>query len=201
MVPQCSDSPQCTENVETRAGLDCFPHGKWHKCSWQSRAPQATIKKTLQPGDCVSVDQMISTVPGFVSQNTGKLTRKRHKVATVFVDHFSRLGCAHVHTTTNADEAIEAKQAFERFAQVHGVTVKHCHADDGIFNSKEFLDHIHASKQTISFCGVGMHHQSGLAEHRIGDLAESACTQLLHVQHIKPKAVNASLFGPMHCVT
>ena len=42
-------------------------------------------------GQVVSVDQMISTHPGFIAQMTGKLTKQRYTENTVFVDHFVRL--------------------------------------------------------------------------------------------------------------
>ena len=32
---------------------------------------------------------MVSPTPGLIAQMTGKLTTKRYKYATVFVDHFS----------------------------------------------------------------------------------------------------------------
>ena len=96
--------------------------------------------------------------------------------------------------TTNAEDAIEAKRAFEHFARSHGVHIKHYHADNGIFNSQEFMASVESSHQTISFCGVGAHHQSGVAEHQIRELTELARTQLLHAIHNKPKAVNESLW-------
>jgi hypothetical protein len=34
--------------------------------------------------------------------------------------------------------------------------------------------------QIISFCGVGAHHQNGVAGKRIGDLQRKATTVLLH---------------------
>ena len=49
---------------------------------------------------------------------------------------------------------------------------------------------VESSHQSISFCGVGAHHQSGVAEHRIRELTELARTQLLHAIHNNPKAVN-----------
>ena len=54
-------------------------------------APLAT-----KPGDVVSVDQMESSIPGFLGQNTGRLTRKHYKIATIFVDQASKLGYIYV---------------------------------------------------------------------------------------------------------
>ena len=169
-------------------------YGKQHRRPWRTRGEPGEIKKCTFPGECVSVDQMSSPVPGFVMQNTGKLTNKRYNNATVFVDHFSGFTYTHVHQSTGAVEAIEAKRLFEQKAQELGVTIRHYHADNGIFNSAEFMAEVMNCKQSISFCGVSAHHQSGIAERRIRLLAEQARTQLVHAQHHNPKAVNVHLW-------
>ena len=110
------------------------------------------------------------------------------------MDNFSRLSYVHAHETTNAEEAIEAKKAFEAYAQLHGVKVKHCHADNGIFNSEAFRDAVSKAHQTISFCGVGAHHQSGIAERMIRELSELARTQLLHAMNHNRKAISIHLW-------
>ena len=56
------------------------------------------------------------------------------------------------------------------------------------------MANVEQSRQTISFCGVGAHHQSGVAEHRVRELTEMARTQLLHAMHNNPKAVNVHLW-------
>ena len=142
----------------------------------------------------MSVDQSVSSVPGFITQNTCRLTRKRCNVATAFVDNYSKLSCVHVHESTGADEAIAAKKAFETHAQLNGVKVRHCHADNGVFNSEAFRDEIGKSQQTISFCGVGAHHQSGVAERKIRALTELARTQLLHAMNHNRKAISIHLW-------
>ena len=181
----CKDNPPCPS---------CL-YGKSVRRSWRTKATPRTIAPAAtKPGDCVSVDQMVSSVPGLLAQNSGRLTRKRYKIATVFVDHASRLGYVHVHTSTDATEALEAKHAFETCARSYGIRVKRYHADNGIFNSREFLNDIEEKKQHITFCGVGAHHQSGIAEHRIRELTEMARTQLLHAMHNNPKAVNIHLW-------
>jgi hypothetical protein len=86
------------------------------------------VHKATYPGECVSVDQMESTQAGFVAQLKGRLTTKRYKAATVFVDHYSRLCYVHVMSSLTSKETIEAKQAFERFATDHGVRIKQYHA-------------------------------------------------------------------------
>jgi hypothetical protein len=59
-----------------------------------------TSKKTnLEPGDIVSVDQIESSVPGFLAQITGSLTRNRIVGSSVYVDHASDLSYIHHHTS------------------------------------------------------------------------------------------------------
>ncbi len=86
------------------------------------------------------------------------------------------------------------KIAFEKFAASHGVNIKHYHADNGRFKDKLFSKSIEEKGQTISFCGVGAHHQNGIAEKRIGDLQRRATTLLLHAQRRWPDAINSHLW-------
>jgi len=48
--------------------------------------------------------------------------------------------------------------------------------------------------QSISFIGVGAHHQNGIAEKRIGDLQRRATTLLLQAQRRWPDAINTHLW-------
>jgi hypothetical protein len=70
-----------------------------------------------KPGDVVSVDQLISKTPGLVAQSTGTLTKRRHTVATIFVDQASGLDFVYPQASTSANDTLEAKRAFERFAR------------------------------------------------------------------------------------
>ena len=130
------------------------------------------------------MDQLVSSIPGFIAQEQTniryKLTRRRFKAATVFVDHYSRLSYVHVHTSTGGEEAVQAKEAFEAYAAQRGVYVKHYHGDNGIFKSDKWIQHCQRQKQTYTFCGADSHHQNGIAEHRIRTLTDSARTQLIH---------------------
>jgi hypothetical protein len=58
-----------------------------------------------------------------------------------------------------------------------------------------FLKSIQENHQTISFSGVGAHHQNGIAEKRIGDLQRRATTLLLHAQRRWPDAIEQAPFG------
>jgi hypothetical protein len=60
---------------------------------WQGKETNADheVFVATKPGECILVDQMTSTEVGFYAQLKGKLTKKRYKCTTVFVDHFSCL--------------------------------------------------------------------------------------------------------------
>jgi len=107
-------------------------------------------------------------------------------VATVFVDHYSGLDYVHVQESTSALDTIEAKTKFERFSLDRGVRIRHYHADNGIFASNGFREAVSQAGQTISFCGVGAHHQNRIAERRIQDLTQTARTLLAHASHRNP---------------
>lgn len=154
------------------------------------------VKKVTRPGDCVSVDQMTSSTPGFIGQMRGTwLTKRRYKVATIFVDHYSRLSYVFYTTSGSGDDAIRAKQAFERFSKQNGVTVKHYHADNGIFKDNKWVNDCNFQGQTITYCGVDAHHQNGIAEKKIRDLQRMTRTQLLHCKRRWPQAVSAHLWA------
>lgn len=153
------------------------------------------IKQAKNPGDCVSVDQLDATEPGFIGQLKGSLTRQRYRYATVFVDHYSRLSYVHLQKTTSSVETLEAKLAFEKFAASHGVTISHYHADNGRFVDNLWDAHIAKKGQTQSLCGVNAHWQNGVAEKRIRDLLEKSRTLLLDAMAKWPQATNTNLWS------
>jgi hypothetical protein len=137
--------------------MSCIPicisclFGKATRRPWRSKVPgnpQGAAKTLTRPGESVSVDQMKSPTLGLAAQLRGKPTKARYKVATVFIDHVSRPSYVHLQKTTSADETVEAKQAFERFASANGVKVLHYHADNGIFADNQARTMlIHAQKR------------------------------------------------------
>ena len=155
-----------------------------------------TIRKA---GDCVSVDQLELSTPGLIAQLRGFLTKERFNSATVFVDHHSGLSYVHLQRSTNAEETLTAKVAFEAWANTFGVKILHYHADNGRFAERTFMSHCDSKGQTISFAGVNAHHQNGIAEKRIRDLQDTARTMLVHAKKRWPKAVSAHLW-PYACL-
>jgi len=73
----------------------------------------------------------------------GKLTKKRYRCATIFVDHFSRLRFVHLQIDDSSAETLAAKRAFETFAAEHGVKILHYHYDNGCFQDNAFKQACH----------------------------------------------------------
>jgi hypothetical protein len=163
------------------------------RCPWRTKAPYAsTPKKTTKPGECVSVDQLDATIPGLIAQLKGIPTIKRYKYATVFVDHFSRLGYVYLQQSLSSEDTIKAKTSFEIFASTYGVKVSHYHADNGRFADNAFRQDLERNNQTIS--AVNAHWQNGIAEKHIRDLTENDRNMLLFAQRRWSDAIRANLW-------
>ena len=90
-----------------------------------------------KPGQCVSVDQMISTQVGFYAQLKGRLTKQLYQGSTIFVN-FSGYKYSYLMTHLLSEETVSAKLAFGRHASELGVTILHYHADNGRFCDNAF---------------------------------------------------------------
>jgi transposase InsO family protein len=189
MDKQCRKGPICNDCYSASAA----------RTPWRTK-PNKQMKQTedrranLSPGDVVSVDQLETSTPGFIGQITEILTRQRIVGSTIFVDQASDMGYVYHHLSMSSEETVKAKESFERYAKSYGVNIKHYHADNGRFKDKAFMKSIEDSGQTISFSGVGAHHQNGIAEKRIGDLQRRATTLLLHAQRRWPDAITTHLW-------
>ena len=149
-----------------------YQYGSMTRKPWRSKAAPSKIKPTIveQPGNCISVDQMESSMPGFMAQMKGRLNRQRYNYATIFVNHRSRLKYVHLQESITSEQTVEAKTTFETYASKHRVTMKHYHADNGRFADNLFIKSVSDQHQTITFCGVNAHFQNGIAEKAICDL-------------------------------
>ena len=193
LLAKCGIIPRDLVDVHPPMCPGCA-YGKAHRKPCRHKGARTHIRKANRPGEVVSIDQMISTTPGFVPIHRGKPTTKRYIGATVFIDHFSDFTYTHLMTELNAASTTEAKHAFERLSKSHDVNIHHYHANNGLFDTKIFTASIQKSGQTLSFCGVNAHHQNGKAEKRIRDVTDGARTALLHAVHRWPNAINATLW-------
>jgi hypothetical protein len=148
----------------------CLAHQNWRHAPGEVRTADPNrdallCQGDLKPGDCVSLDQNMSALPGHLLKGYGKEKKKeKHRGRTLFVDHASSLMYLHHQVYLRASETIKAKQAFEQFAASQGVTIKSYQADNHPFGSTKFRENADAESQDIHFCGVGAQHQNGVAE-------------------------------------
>jgi hypothetical protein len=71
--------------------------GAMTKLPWRSKESKFSheVFTATKPGECVSVNHMVSTHMGYFAQLKGTLTKKRYWAASIFVDHFSCLQYVH----------------------------------------------------------------------------------------------------------
>ena len=138
--------------------------------------------KAMYPGHIVSDDQLISPTPGLIAQTTGRLTKERYKVATVYVDQFSGYGFVYLQRSHGAKETMESKTAFEAMSKQHGIQIENYHADNGVFRSLDWMKECRKCKQGLTFAGVQAHHTNGKAERRIRYLQDRARSMIIHAQ-------------------
>ena len=170
-------------------------YAKATKRKWRPRtARNYKPKVATEPGEVVSVDQLVSPTPGLIAQITGFLTKKRYKYATVYVDQASSLGYVYLQKTATVEETLESKKAFERYAASRGVIISAYHADNGIFKARAWVQECDTRGQPLTFAAVGAHHTNGKAERRIRELQEMARTALIHAHKRWPEAINAHLW-------
>jgi hypothetical protein len=148
----------------------------------------------MSPGARTSTDQLVSAQPGLIPQISGKLTHQRVNGSTIFVDHFSDHVYAYLMRDLTLDETIAAKHGYEHFLHSHGIISKAYHADNGRFADQGFRDDCMQNNQIITFCGVGSHHQNGIAERKIKDLMLCARTMLLHAKRMLPEYISTILW-------
>jgi hypothetical protein len=170
--------------------------GAMTKIPWCGRETKASHEVFIatKPGECISVNQMMSTEVGFYTQKKGKLTKKRYRCATVFVDQYSRLCFVHLQVDNSSVKTVAAKRAFETFAAKHGVKIQHYHCDNGWFSDNAFKQACHEQRQQLTFCGANAHFQNGITKCSICNLLESARKQLLHAHACWPQAVHFVLW-------
>jgi Reverse transcriptase (RNA-dependent DNA polymerase) len=170
-------------------------YGMMARKAWRAKGEVSNILRNItKPGQHVSVDQLESPTPGLIGQIKGTPTHARYRVATIFVDGYSRASYVFLQQTTNAEETLEAKRQYESFARSYGVTVQHYHADNGRFMENVWREDIRRQGQTISYSGVGAHHQNGLVEKRIRDLQDLTRTCLIYASSKWPEAINVHLW-------
>ena len=134
------------------------------------------------------MDQAESSTPGRPLTYSGRNNPNKLFIITLFVDHISNKVFVEFQQTTSTAHTLKSMKNVEKEAYQAGIQIKSFHTDNGVFKSRAFRKHLEKNKQSISFCGVGAHHQNGVAERYIRTIIERSRTQLLHAQaHWKEK--------------
>ena len=76
-------------------------------------------KSAEEPGDFVSVDQMVAGTLGLIPFDVGSVTtsKRQYTCATLWCDHASRFLWSHLQESTNAVATLESKVGFETFTR------------------------------------------------------------------------------------
>ncbi len=166
--------------------------GQAHKCPWRSKSKEIHPiwkKSDDHPGARASFNHLVSVQPSLIPQISGKLTCLQINGATVIVDHYSDHVYIFLMHNLLLDDTLLAKHAYECFLSSIRVTAKAYHANNGRFADKCFKDDCATSNQSITFCGVGSHHQNGIAERKIKEITLGAQTLLLHAKRMLPEYI------------
>ena len=131
------------------------------------------------PGACISADHYLSPVEGRLYNTMGR-ERKGYTCGTLFVDHASGKIFNFPQFSTTANETVESKHSLERLALEEGMKIKSYHADNGVFAADAFKRDCTVQTQSLTFSGVGAHHQNGVAERNIKTISQWARTNMLH---------------------
>ena len=81
-----------------------------------------------------------------------------------------------------------------------GVSILHYHADNGRFADNGFMKNCQLKNQHLTYCGVNVHFQNGIAEKKIHDLLEAKRTSLLFALHKWPRMLSIHLWPHAMCM-
>ena len=134
----------------------------------------------IDPGDCISCDQYMSTTLGRLSHTLGKEDKSRQLVGgTMFVDHATNFIFHRHQANLTSAESIRSKHLLEAQLLDHGVVPHHFSSDNHPFTSKEWIADCDNQHQRRSLSGVGAHHQNYMERH-IQTIFNWARASLLH---------------------
>jgi hypothetical protein len=155
----------------------------------------ALVCDDLKPGDGVSLDQYVSSVPGRLARTYGKEKNCDKLIGgAIFVDHATGRVFVYNQVSARAGDTLIGKNKYECLALDSGVSIHTYHADNGIFAKKAFKYHCDYKGQELEFSGVGAHHQNGLAERAIQTVSYLARTMLLHMSLHWPDQADLELW-------
>ena len=192
--------PQRFSNIRVPICESCQLGKQTRTCN--HKAHQRPIRgNSISPGDEVSIDQMECSLPGRYFNGPGHATSHSITMSTIFQDHASRFVFTYLQESTNAQETLHAKFAFESVMHTYGIRIRHYRADAGAFASASFVNKVKQSDQTINFSAPGYHEQNGIAERTIRTLTAKARTMLIHAASRGQTQSSNLSYGPTHLST
>jgi hypothetical protein len=163
----------------------------------------AISKSVDRSDDTFSMDQIVCKLPGRLPNTFGKeKTNLKYNGATLYTHHKSQFLFLHNQVSLRAGETLIGKNRLCKIAAEFGIKVKHFHTDNHPFGSKEFMDDLELNEQTITFSGVGAHHQNGRSENAVKTVTAMARSMLMHQLIHWPDEFDPSLwpFAMEHAV-
>ena len=158
-------------------------------------AVKSTQKNVLSPGQLVATNQFVCKTRGRLTNSMGKTEEKdMYCGGTIFCDIASKKIEVFPQVSLSANETIRSKHEFERESLYSGVQVMDYVSDNGVYTSQEFMKELQQEGQGLKLCGVGAHHQNGVAERAIRTVVERARSMLLHAACKWPGQVEADLW-------
>ena len=96
--------------------------------------------------------------------------------------------------STTQQETLDAKLSIDKFFYQHGHSIQSWHANNGRYAEEDFKEAFSSANQSITFCGVGAHHQNGIAEAAIKQSTLQARTCWLHARRYWPSMITTVLW-------
>ena len=145
------------------------------------------------------MDQAESSTPGRPLTYSGKTNTNKVSIITLFVDSISIKLFAESQENTGAKETLVAKYSIEREAKTCGISIKAFRKDNGIFKAVVFKADLTNHDQSITYCGVGAHHQNGVIERNMKNMVEKELFYLMpiHVGIVPSKWSYGLMFSDM----
>ncbi len=129
----------------------------------------------------MSTDQYECRIKGRLPNTRGKEDpQKMYCGGTLFSDHASSKINVFHQVSLGATDTVRSKNLYEQESAEMGVKVSTYRGDNGVYKSKEFKEDLLTRNQSMTYSGVGVHGQNGVAERGISTVVNSARTMMLH---------------------
>ena len=125
----------------------------------------------LLPRELIFVNHYQSTLKGRLPNTFGKeSTSNKYCGGIIFVDSTTGLTRIYHLVSLRAGDTLRHKNQFEQEASEFGVSIQGYNGNSGIFACEEWKNDFKLKRQSYNLCGVGAHHQNGVAERSIGTI-------------------------------